>query len=213
MTRWAVLVVAVLGVGFLGCQDPTEKLSSANSDECISGLRAVADRGRAADVELVAQATHHQDAVVATEAVRALGRIRAPAAAEALKKVAVAESRPVVREEAVLVLGRQDEAPPVDVLVNVMKSDPAPRVRAAAVSGLARVGSPANVPTLLDVAERDVDEIVQSRAVGAAETLLGLSFGFDPNASPEERAKVLARMRKMGAAAAAKSRPRRGPNK
>ena len=207
MSRHARLVAAVVlamgGLWVAGCGDSTDKLKSDDSATCVQGLRELAKSSRDEAVQKVAETVGHRDEVVAAEAVRALGQIRRPRAAEALKQVASAERRGVVRQEAVIQLGRRPDANSLEVLRQVVETDPDPRVRAAAATSLARLGSLTDVPLLVKVAENDDDLVVQSRAVGAVESLSGLKFGYDSKAPVDERKRALERMRGVAATAAA----------
>jgi HEAT repeat protein len=178
-------------------------LQSANPDECIAGLREVAQRAREADVGRVAEVASRPDATVAAEAVRSLGAIDRPQAVQALAKVAADDRRSSIRGEAVLQLGRRREDDVLVVLRSVIVHDPAPQVRGAAAISIARLRSYKDVPLLIEVAEKDDDLDVQGRAVGAVESLIGLKFGYNGRGTPEERAEALARMRNVAPKAAA----------
>jgi len=199
------LLVAGLAIfGAAGCSDPTSKLSDANSDEVIKGLRQCAKSDSDEVAEKVAQIVNHQDEMVAAEAVRSLGDMRRSAKVlPVLRQVAAQDKRGAVRQEAVVQLGKQKAPEALDTLRSVVKADPDPRVRAAAATSLSRQRSLPDVALLVEIAENEQDPMVQSRAVGAVERLIGLKFGYDPTAPLAERKKALQRMRSIALTAAA----------
>jgi HEAT repeat protein len=199
----AIAVAVGLGCFWLtGCQDPADKLSSLNETERSESLRAVAQRGSEADVDRVAEFAGQDDAVAST-AVRCLGTMHHPKAAETLMMLAESAPRPAVREEAVLQLGRVAGPEAIPILEKVLVYDFDPRVRGAAATSLARQNALVDVPVLLDVAETDTDVAVQGRAVGAIEELVGLRFGYDGRASAAKRAEAIKRIRSVAVPAAA----------
>ena len=195
----SVFVVAML---LVGCNDPADDLRSGDLNERIQAIRQLAREGGDSAAQQIAEAVAHPDEATAAEAVRGLGRIAKPRAAEALVAVAEADKRPRVRAEAAVQLGRRRDASAARTLRALVKSDPDPVVRGAAAMGLGHQGNLADVTGLLDVAESDPDPVVQSRAVGAIEQMIGLRFKFDPWASDEERAKAMQRVRYLAPHAA-----------
>jgi len=205
---WAAATVAWLVAG--GCSDPTASLGSGSTEETIKALRACT-RTRDPDVvDRVADAVSHRDTMVAAEAVRCLGRMRTDPAVEVLEGIAAGDRdrRSALRQEAVIQLGRQRQASDTAraTLREVVQLDPDPRVRAAAATSLAQHRSLLDVPLLIEVAERETDRVVQARAVGAVERLVGLRFGYDPTASKAERQGALQRLRRIATPAAASVR-------
>jgi len=208
-------LAAALGLAAVGCGDSASL--TGEPGDVVEGLRQLGDHERDEVVEKVADMVKHQDEMVSAEAVRALGRMQATRASEVLRKVVGEDKRGVVRQEAVIQLGRRNDAQALPVLRQTVKTDPDPRVRGAAATSVARMGSLPDVGLLMDVAETDDDVLVQTRAVGAIERLVGLKFRYDSKASPEERRKVLERMRSIAATAASslqedKLRAGKGPS-
>lgn len=208
MKSMAVLRVASLAclVGWCltGCGDGSDKLESSERKERIQGLRQVTRKGGNTVAERVAKVVRTEDTMVAAEAVRSLGSMRASRSVEILKEVASGanEKRAAVRQEAVIQLGRQGGTEPLPVLRQVIKMDPDPEVRAAAATSIGWLGSLVDVALLVDVAENETDPIVQARAVGSIEHLIGLKFGYKPGAPQAEREKVLRRVRARAITAA-----------
>jgi len=204
-SRAAVAGAAVVLAAFwtAGCKDPAQGVQSSDPNEVARSVSDLAKRGRDEDVERIEQVTTHTDTMVATEAVRSLGSMRRPKAVQALSRVAAEEKRCEVRETAVIELGRQREEPSLGMLEQILQRDPDPRVRAAAASSLSRLRAWDSVPLLMDVAEKDPDLMVQGRALAAVETMIGLKFGYESAAPPEERRKAIARMRVIAMTAAA----------
>jgi HEAT repeat protein len=204
--RAALVAAAAFAIGVLcaaGCKDPDQGVTSSNPNDVAKSVGDLAKRGTDAAVEQISRVATHTDSMVATEAVRSLGSMRQPKAVQALQRVAAEEKRPDVREAAVLELGRQTRDQQVRLLEEVLQRDPEPRVRAAAASSLSRLKAWDTIPLLMDVAEKDPDLMVQSRAVAAVETMIGLKFGYDAHALPEQRQKALVRMRSIAMTAAA----------
>ncbi len=197
---WTALALA-------GCNDPTADLDSDRAEEVIRALRACAQSGDEQVVDRVASVVTHPDVMVAGEAVRTLGRLRNPKAVEVLKELAAGarDKRSAVRVEAVTQLGRRLEAREevLPVLRQALKVDPDPRVRAAAATSIAKQRSLNDVALLVEVAENETDPVVQARAVGAVEQLVGLKFGYNPAAPKAEREAALRRMRRLATTAAA----------
>jgi len=210
-------LAAVGAAGFFcaaGCTEPGQGINSPDSREVVAAVKELAARGSGDDVTRIELATINADAQVAAEAVRALGAIRSAEAATALKRVAVEERRPEVREEVAYQLGLQGEEAPAQFLEQLILRDASPRVRAAAASSLGRLRVWVDIPLLVDVAEKDADAMVQSRAVAAVESTIGVGVGYDWRASVQERRKALVRLRGIamtaGAALAPQDRRREG---
>jgi hypothetical protein len=94
----------------------------------------------------------------------------------------------------------------------MVQSDQTPDVRAEAAASLGNVGSVADVDVLVGAVESasaPEDLPVESRAMGAIERLVGVTFYYDPKAPPAERRKAIDRMR-MVAKAAATGLPKKG---
>ena len=199
----AVVSVFVVAMLLVGCSDPADDLQSDNLNERIQAIRQLGREGGDSAARQIAEAVSHPDEATAAEAVRGLGRIAKPSAAEALVAVAEADKRPRVRVEAVVQLGRRRDEPAARTLRALVKSDPDPGVRGAAAMGLGHQGDLGDVTRLLEVVETDSNPVVQGRAVGAIEQMLGLRFEFNPWASPEERAKAMRRVREVAPTAAA----------
>jgi HEAT repeat protein len=204
---WALGLVLAAGLAVLGCDDPTAELDSSDTRQVIDALR---ECGKTEDEEVaarVAEVVSHEDTMVAAEAVRSLGRMRNRRAVQVLRDVAAGtkDKRSALRQEAVIQLGWQREAKEeaLPILREVIKVDPDPRVRAAAATSIEHQRSLVDVALLVEVAENETDPIVQGRAVGAVERLVGLKFGYDPTASKDERQKALERMRRLATVAAA----------
>jgi HEAT repeat protein len=195
-----------LTMGWLaGCSDPADKISSSNPSDVIKALQAMALRGRDTDVDLIAETVGHKDELVAREAVQCLGTVGQPKADEALLKTASAEPRPAIREEAVLQLSKRSTPESLELLRKTLQRDPDPRVRSAAATALDRLNSRRDVKLLIDAALKEEDPATQAREVAAVEHLCGLRFGFDANASPDQKQKALDRMCAAAGVAAAKS--------
>jgi HEAT repeat protein len=188
-----------------GCAEPGQSVNSPDSREVIAAVGELAQRGRDDDVVQIELATINGDSLVAAESVRALGSLRRAEAVEALKRVVTEEKRPEVREETVYQLGLQRQEAPVvvDILEQLVQRDALPRVRAAAATGLARLRVWEDIPLLVDVAERDADAMVQSRAVAAVESMIGLKVGYDWQASASERRAAVKRLRGIAMTAGA----------
>jgi len=193
-----------------GCTEPGQGINSPDSREVVTAVNELAARGSDDDVMQIELATINGDAQVAAEAVRALGAIRSVEAATALKRVAVEERRPEVREEVAYQLGLQGEEVPAPFLEQLILRDTSPRVRAAAASSLGRLRVWVDIPLLVDVAEKDADAMVQSRAVAAVESMIGIGVGYDSRASAPERRKALARLRGVALTAGAALAPQDG---
>jgi HEAT repeat protein len=150
-------------------------------------------------VEMVSQ----EESEIAKAVVWNLGQGGGDRAMAVLGQVAVNDKRAPVRQEAAMALCQRRNPVGADVLRQMAQSDTSPQVRAEAAAGLGRVGSPGDVDMLVQLAETasEEDRIVQSRAVGAAERLIGLRIDYDPKAPSAERAKALARLRMAAAAA------------
>ncbi|MGB3086888.1 MAG: hypothetical protein WBC53_04045, partial [Phycisphaerae bacterium] len=73
--------------------------------------------------------------------------------------------------------------------------DPEGAVRAEAAAAVGKVGTLDDVPFLTDLAAADPSVAVQSRAVGAIETLTGYRFPYDSRASEEQRREALERLK------------------
>jgi len=201
---WALTIVLCGGIFWLaGCQDPADKVNSSDPSQRIEAVRALSKRATDEDIDRVAKVAATDDAVVADEAVRGLGSIRRPKSVEALRKVAANDRRTEIREEAILQLGRVKDAGGLEMLRQTLRTDPDSRVRAAAATSLARVRSLPDVALLMEVADADEDLMVQSRCVGAVEQMIGMKFGYESHASPEERRKAMDRMRAVAMKAAA----------
>jgi HEAT repeat protein len=202
-----VLAAAVASLVSAGCSDPTVDLDSGDSDQTIAALRECAGSANEKVVERVAEVVSHEDTMVAAEAVRSLGRMRHPAAVDALKQVAGGqkERRSPLRQEAVIQLGRQRGAKEkvLPVLRDILQRDPDPRVRGAAAVSISKQKSLHDVALLMEVAENETDRVVQAQAVGAVERMVGLKFGYDPSGSKAERDAALERMRRFAIRAAA----------
>jgi hypothetical protein len=209
MTMHATVVWAVIvGVGSLwagGCSDPEKDLGSPDQRKVMEAVRKVAERRDDQAVDQVAKVVGHQDTMVAATGVRTLGMMRRARAVKILTEIAsgATEKRSAVRQEAVIQLGSQKDPEALNTLRQVIKADPDPRVRAAAATSLSRQHSLPDVALLVQVAEAEQDPVVQARAVGSVERLIGLKFGYDPQASPAERQKALLRMRSIALTAAA----------
>ncbi|HUU90059.1 MAG TPA: HEAT repeat domain-containing protein [Phycisphaerae bacterium] len=195
---------ALMGLGLLGCSDPSEKLDVSDRDVCLRALRECAAGGSDEAVDRVAAVVAHDDTLLAAEAIRTLGRMDTPHAVEVLCEMAsgAREKRGGLRQEAVVQLGRQQTPETLKVLRQVVKMDPDPRVRVGAITSLARQRSLEDVPLLVEVAETDADPLVQARAVGAVERLVQLKFRYNPAGTPEERQEALRRMRSLALTAA-----------
>jgi len=202
-----LVAVAWTALALAGCNDPTADLDSDRAEEVIRALRACAQSGDERVVGRVASVVTHPDVMVAGEAVRTLGRLRSPKAVEVLRELAAGarDKRIAVRVEAVTQLGRRLGAREkvLPVLRQALKVDPDPRVRAAAATSIAKQRSLNDVALLVEVAENETDPVVQARAVGAVEHLVGLKFGYNPAAPKAEREAALRRMRRLATTAAA----------
>lgn len=200
-----VSLACLVGWCLTGCGDGSDQLDSSDRKERIQGLRQYAKKGGDTVAEKVAQVVRTDDTMVAAEAVRSLGSMRASRSLEILKEVASGanEKRGAVRQEAVIQLGRQGGTAPLPVLREIIKIDPDPEVRAAAATSIAWLGSLADVALLVEVAENETDPIVQARAVGAVEHLIGMKFAYNPAAPQAEREKALRRVRARAVTAAA----------
>jgi len=200
-------VTAMSCLAVAGCSDPAADLGSGSTAETIEALRACAETRDPEVVKRVAQVVSHQDTMVAAEAVRSLGRMRHEKAVAVIQDIAAGtlDRRSAVRQEAVIQLGRQRQASEevLGTLREVVTVDPDPRVRAAAATSIAQQRSLMDVALLIDVAEQETDPVVQARAVGAVEKMVGLRFGYDPTASKDEREAALQRLRRLGTTAAA----------
>ncbi len=209
MTRRAMVVwAAMVAVGSLwvgGCNDPEKDLESTDQRKVMDATRRVAERKDDAAVDQIAKVVANQDTMTAAGAVRSLGSIRRDRAVKVLSEIAsgATEKRAAVRQEAVIQLGSQKGPEALNTLRQVIKADPDPRVRAAAATSLSRQHSLPDVALLVQVAEAEQDPVVQARAVGSVERLIGLKFGYDPQAPPAERQKALLRMRSIALTAAA----------
>jgi len=202
----SLVAAAVAGLAVAGCSDPSVDLESGDASETIQALRACDKTADEKVVERVAEVVSHKDTMVAAEAVRSLGRMRHPAAVDALKDVAggTKERRSPLRQEAVIQLGRQRGAKEevLPVLREIVQRDPDPRVRGAAAVSISKQRSLHDVALLMEVAENETDCVVQAQAVGAVERMVGLKFGYDPQAPKAERDKALKRMRRFAIPAA-----------
>lgn len=209
MTMQATVVWALMvGVGSLwvgGCSDPTQGLESPDPSKVVEAARKAATTKDDQVVERVAKKASHPDTMVSAEVVRSLGMMRRPRAVKILTEIAsgATEKRSAVRQEAVIQLGSQKDPEALKTLRQVITADPDPRVRAAAATSLSRQHSLPDVALLVQVAEAEQDPVVQARAVGSVERLIGLKFGYDPQAPPAERQKALLRMRSIALTAAA----------
>lgn len=192
-------LVGLSGLWVAGCGGSD---AESNAPPEVKEIRQLAKSDKDEHVKIVVDRVQHKDQMVAAEAVRGLGQMRRPQAADALRKVAASDQRGGIRQEAVIQLGRKNEPQSLEVLRQIVKTDPDPRVRGAAATSIARLGSLTDVAVLMDVAETDNDLVVQSRAVGAVEQLIGLKFGFDSKAAPEARKKAMERMRSVALTAA-----------
>ena len=202
--HWRLGALA-LALAAWGCGDSAEENLDASSREGrVEAVRALGKRRSDAAAEKLASMVNHEDEETAVEAVRALGRMRRPSASRVLRKVVSENRRPKIRRDAAVELGYQRETQEAaEVLRRVLRTDPDPRVRGAAATGLANLKSLADVPLLVEVAETEDDAMVQGRAVGAVERMIGVRFGYDSKASVEERRQAVARMRAVAIRAAA----------
>ena len=191
------------GVCVAGCTcapDAPEPLESAAR---IRQIREVARQDTEGSAGVLAKAVAHEDLATSIEAVRGLGRLRRPAAAQTLVRTARKDARPDVRVEALVAMGYRDEPESLEALRGAVREDPAPAVRGAAATAIGRAGALSVVDLLLTVAEADVDAMVQGRAVGAIERLVRLDFGYDTAATPEERRQRLKVVRAIATQAVA----------
>ena len=212
-------VAAAVAVGLLcapGCSEPGQAVNSSDAREVVKAVGELAARGSDEDVMQIELAAINTDVHVAAEAVRGLGAIRSAEAVAALKRVALEEERPEVREEVAYQLGLQSEDASMQLLEQLLQHDASARVRAAAASSLARLRVWVDIPLLMDVAERETDVMVQSRAVAAVESMIGLKVGYDSRATAHERRSALSRLRGIALTAGAALAPQdahreRGP--
>ncbi len=192
-----VLVAAASCVLVAGCGDSTaEKLASDDAGQRIEALRDLGRSGRDEDVDRASRAAAHADLATARAAVRALGRMRGTAAADALSRLTVEERRPRVRREAVVLLSHRHDAGLAPVFRDRLVSDPAPSVRAAAATAIQRLGDWDGLDLLIRAAETDESPLVRDQAVGAIERMGSVRFGYSASAPEAERRDAIERIRR-----------------
>lgn len=199
MREAAIVVAAIVGLGLapVGCSEPSEDLTASEREKRIEAVRVLGREDDPESVDQLTEAVSHPDEITATEAVRAIGRSRSRSATETLARIARQEDRPRVRLEATVQLGQREDPQAAEALRWVVKNDDRPSVRGAAAAGLAQVGGVRDILMLVETAEREESVIAESQAVGAAERLLGIRFGYNSRAPREERKKVIARVRRL----------------
>ena len=187
----AILTILVMAAG---CSS-ADKLNSQDPAQRIEGLRALRNAPAPSAAEKVAALVGDPDAKVAEEAVRTLGTMRSTVAAEALAKTVLDNKQGSVRREAALAMGRRTDESCATALRRVVQVDPDAVVRSAAALSLGRSKDGKDMVCLLQVADNDPDPGVRAQAVGAVEQRLQMTFGYDPNASADERRDVVERVR------------------
>jgi HEAT repeat protein len=159
-------------------------------------------------IEKIAPLVKHEDLIVATETVKALGQMRRPSADKVLRQAATSDARAAVRQEAVLQLGGARDAESRAVAKQAVKTDPDADVRASAITSIQKQRALDDVPLLLEVAETEKDVVVQARAVSAIEQMLHMKFNYDPKAPLAERQQALERIRASASRIAAELKER-----
>jgi len=200
MMRSGAVWLLAATLSALVCAGCSDSAADVNSSDAKARKRAIDDlRKRDNDVaaQTLATVTSHDDVNTAREAVRALSRMTAPAAARAMARVAREDKRPEVRMEAAVGLAYQPAAEATQALRDMVQSEPDPAVRGAAAASLGRAGAFRDALLLLAQAEKEQDLAAQTREVAALEFLVGLRFGFNPKDPPEKRRKAIENIKRM----------------
>jgi HEAT repeat protein len=200
------------GIVLYGCRDSAQGLEAPDAKDRRKALTALAKEDSESAAEKVSKMVAHEDLATAGDAVWALGRMTNPRATEVIRQVALRDARPTIRREAAVAMGQRPSEASVKILRQMVQSDQTPDVRAEAAASLGNVGSVADVDVLVGAVESasaPEDLPVESRAMGAIERLVGVTFYYDPKAPPAERRKAIDRMR-MVAKAAATGLPKKG---
>ena len=190
--RSAVPALLFSAIALFGCGGRAPELDADRREERLEAVRQLPDSAGGAG--RAAEAARHEDVATAREAVRRLGRMSAPAAREALRRLASDEARSPVREEAIVMLARHRDAALGTLFVERLGADPAPAVRAAAAAAIGRADYWDGLDALIAALE-DEDAAVRRAANAGLWRLCRLDFGFRPEATPQERAQVVARLR------------------
>jgi len=204
LAGWPILLVA--GIALCGCRDSSQGLNASDAEDRRKALAALAKEDSESAAEKVSKMVGHEDLATAGDAVWALGRMTNPRATEVLRQVALRDARPKIRCEAAVAVGQRRSEASVKVLRQMVQTDQSPDVRAEAAASLGNVGSVADIDVLVGAVESasaPQDLPVESRAMGAIERLVGVTFYYDPKALPAERRKAIDRMRMVARAAAA----------
>ena len=165
----------------------------------MKAIFAVAAAGGDSAAEQLAPVVKDPDAKVASEAIVALGRIPSARAVEILRTVVTSEPRAALRRWAAAGLAQHKDPKVVEVLRQAISHDPAPEVRAAAAAAIGRIGTLEDASYLADAALAENDQSVVRSEVTAAQSLMGVYFGYKPDAPPETRRAVLSRIREQAA--------------
>ncbi len=200
MTRrrwgWTTILVAAAWVVAPGCGgDPAEAVQSDDQATRIEALRALGKQGDERALEVAARMIEHEDVRTAREAVRAVGRARSGRAVNVLEEAAASDARPDVRREVVIQLAHRSEPETRAALKRRIEEETDPRARARAIAALARFEDLADVALFVQLAERVTDTMVQSAAVRAAEEMIKMKVGYDPDDPPAVRAAAVRRLR------------------
>lgn len=195
----AVVVGCLAVLLAAGCSDSSNNLSSSDQAERMRAIFAVAARADDNAVEQLAPLVKDADIKVASEAIVALGRIRSDRAREVLQTVVTSEPRGDLRMWAATGLAQHKDPKVVEVLRRAVSRDPAPKVRAAAAAAVGRIGTVDDAPYLADAAMSENDQSVVRSEVTAIQSLVGVYFGYKPDAPPEARRAVLTRIRDQAA--------------
>jgi len=146
-------------------------------------------RGRG-DAAGLAREVERPEAQVSCQAVRALGRIGAPALPQV--EMALKDSRREVRAEAALAYARAAGGTAAPPLATLARSDPVPDVRATAVTALGHMRALDEMEALLAAVE-DPELVVRERAAEAVARIMGRRYDF--SGSPEECRRTIAEVR------------------
>lgn len=204
LAGWPILLVPAILL--CGCRDSAKSLESSDAKDRRAALAALAKEDSEAAAERASKMVGHEDLATAGDAVWALGRMTNSRATEVIHQVALRDARPKIRREAAAAMAQRPSEGSVKVLRQMVQTDQSPEVRAEAAASLGNVGSAADVDVLVGAVESasaPEDLPVESRAMGAIERLVGVTFYYDPKAPPAERRKAIDRMRMVARAAAA----------
>lgn len=189
------VVVLVMHVDF-GGNELIDKLKSGNTEERLEAIDELSAEGSEEGLRAIAEVVQDADTRVACRALLVLATTRLEDRRERIMRAAEDE-RPEVRRIAMVGIGRLQDKGNAEMLATVVRDrQEDPHVRAAAVQAIGELRAWKYRHAALDVLD-DPSPLVRGRAAAALHRMTGRNFGFRANATPQERAVIVALMRKM----------------